>query len=56
MGHYYSYGPYGIIIDKINKQFIGETRKCKSTFFFDNSKSQNEFVLLYLGSGIKAQK
>jgi len=25
-------------------------------FFFDDSKAQNEFALLYLGSGIKAQK
>lgn len=34
---------------------FGEARKCKSTFFFDNSKAQNEFGLFYLSSGIKAQ-
>jgi len=32
------------------------TVKPKSTFSFDNSKAQNEFAHLYLGSGIKAQK
>jgi len=42
---------------KLEPQTSGDTQKHKLTFFFfDNPKAQNEFTLLYIGSGIKEQK
>ena len=41
---------------KLEPQTSGDTQKHKLTIFFDNPKAQNEFTLLYFGSGIKEQK